>query len=91
MDVLKLTIEQFCELLLEKGFSQQVTSNFRENGIDGSLFAEMTEDELKEVASMLADRIKLRKMKLQATAETLEKVSFVESIMFHLPSPAEVT
>ena len=68
-----LTKDSASKLL--KRFSQQIASNF-----DGSLFSEMTDEHFKEVAPMIADRIKLRK--LQGPAKPLEKVNLA-IVQFH--------
>ena len=48
-----------------------MAENFQEHGIDGETFLLMSDDELKEVAPRMADRMKLKKLR---DVEVTEKV-----------------
>ena len=56
-----LSVQELCGLLCPKGISEDVAENFQEHGIDGETFLLMSDDELKEVAPRMADRMKLKK------------------------------
>ena len=43
-------------------FPEGVIGALRENGINGSLFLQLTADELKELAPRIADRVVIREL-----------------------------
>lgn len=60
VDISKLSEIQLYRFLLDNGFSEQVATNVQDNGIDGAVFNEMTDEQLKEITPRIADRIKLK-------------------------------
>ena len=51
--------EKICELLLENGFDNSVSSVFRDNKVDGAVFVDLDKDDMKELGiSALGDRKK---------------------------------
>lgn len=57
-----LGVSEFCEWIqqCDHEFPEAVVEGLRENGIDGSLFLQLTTEELKELAPRIADRVALR-------------------------------
>ena len=54
--------EEFGDYLLAKGLHKDVASKIVDNRIDGQLFISLSEDEIKELAPAIGDRICLRKI-----------------------------
>lgn len=55
--------EKICELLLENGFDNSVSSVFRDNKVDGAVFVDLDKDDMKELGiSALGDRKKLQQL-----------------------------
>lgn len=57
-----LSVHEFSELLRRKNVSDHVIENAKKNLINGELFLEMKEDDLVEIAPLLADRLILRRL-----------------------------
>lgn len=61
------------------GISDSVLSAIAENKIDGETFLEIDEDSLREIAPLIGDRAKLKKIISQLrNAETLATVSLIQ-------------
>ena len=58
--------------LLDKGYSEEIATNFLENGINGAVFCQMTDEHLKEVAPRIVDRVTLKA--IQESQSLTEKV-----------------
>ena len=55
--------EKICELLLENGFDNSVSSVFCDNKVDGAVFVDLDKDDMKELGiSALGDRKKLQQL-----------------------------
>ena len=72
MAVSTLSETQLHQFLLDKGYSEQIATNFLENGINGAVFSQMTDEHLKDLAPRMVDRITLKA--LQEDQSTVEKV-----------------
>ena len=71
-----LTVEGMCERLA-KEFDSEVVETFRTNKIDGSVFIELEESDMKELGIVaLGDRKKLKKL-IRTLQESQENVSTV--------------
>ena len=59
-----LGVGEFCRLVEEHehDFPEGVIGALRENGINGSLFLQLTADDLKELAPRIADRVVIREL-----------------------------
>ena len=62
------------QLQLDKGLSEQIAANFLENGINGAVFNQMTDGHLKELAPRIVDRITLKAIQDQSTAEKVRRI-----------------
>ena len=62
MAITSMECEEFSDYLLAKGLHEDVVSKIVGNRIDGQLFISLSEDEVKELAPVIGDRIRLRKI-----------------------------
>ena len=62
MAIHSMECEEFSDYLLAKGLGEDVVWNIVGNRIDGLLFTGLSEDEIKELAPAIGDRICLRKI-----------------------------
>lgn len=67
-----LDIDEMHDFLAKNSVSAEVLAFVRDNGVTGSVFLELTGDDLKEMAPRLADRVVLRKIQNSAD-ESVEK------------------
>lgn len=63
--------EEFATYLTDKGLHEDVVANVTSNRITSSLFLDLAESDLKELAPAIGDRISLRKI-----LEEARKVNF---------------
>ena len=67
MDSIKeMDIEEFADLLEEKNMHEYIVETCRQNRVSGAVFIELTQEELKELAPLLADRVALRKLQKES-------------------------
>jgi len=59
-----LGVNEFCEWIeqCDHEFPEAVVDGLRENGVNGSLFLQLSTEELKELAPRIADRVVLRQI-----------------------------
>ena len=59
-----LGVSKFCEWIQQRDHKipKAVVERLKEHGIDGSLFLQLTTEELKELAHRIADRAALRQI-----------------------------
>ena len=59
-----LGVGEFCQRIRQEDheFPEEVVDALRDNGISGSLFLQLTTEELKELAPRIADRVALRQI-----------------------------
>lgn len=59
-----LGVNEFCEWIeqYDHEFPEAVMEGLRENGVNGSLFLQLTTEELKELAPRIAKRVALRQI-----------------------------
>ena len=58
--------DEFVEYLIEKGLHDDVIAKLMDNRITSAVFLDLTDEDLKELASAIGDRIALRKILEQA-------------------------
>lgn len=58
----QLSIEDFAEYLLDRGFDLSVVNSFEENRISGDAFLQLTDDDLKELVPLIGVRVNVRKL-----------------------------
>ena len=63
-DVSDLGVGEFCHRIAQSDhdFPEAVVDNLRDNGISGSVFLQLSAEELKELAPRIADRVALREL-----------------------------
>ena len=67
----KLNVDQICELLIEKGFGEDVAAVFKENKITGELLTQLDDADMKELGlKALGDRKNLRKLVAQYESDS---------------------
>jgi len=76
-EVGSLSYEALGEFLLSKGIDSSVATKILDNRIDGELFVELEEIDLTEIAPVLGDRMRLRKI-LNTVRNSVRK--FVEVV-----------
>ena len=74
MAVESMECEEFADYLLAKGLHEEVVSNIVANRIDGLLFVGLSEDEIKELAPAIGDRIRLRKILDEERGKVYNKI-----------------
>ena len=57
-----LSSDELSLFLSSKGIPQKVLDNFQSHSIDGETFISMSDEQLKEVAEKISDRVKLKKI-----------------------------
>ena len=62
----EMDCEEFGEFLLSKGINSDVISAIISHRVCGELFVSLSDDELKEIAPSIGDRIRLRKVLTEA-------------------------
>lgn len=70
-DIASFTVDELCTYLEKENFSADVIEAFYENEVNGSLFLDLSEENMKEVSPTLRERIRLRK--LQKTQAQVHK------------------
>ena len=63
-NLLALSVNDLFDLVLESGVTSEVADKILEHGITGEIFSAMTEEEIKEVAPKIADRVALKKLRV---------------------------
>ena len=56
-----LTVNGLSEYLITEDFSKEIPRAFQENGINGSIFCELSDSHLHEITSEIDNRVKLKK------------------------------
>ena len=74
-DVQMLSVQDLSDLVLESGITVEVADNILEHCINGEMFLSMTEEEIKEVAPKISDRISLKKLQRKDKPVSSTKVS----------------
>ena len=74
MDVSGFSSIQLQRFLIDKGFGEQVASNFQENEIDGAVFCERTAE---GGCPKISDRIKLKKLQQSSPPDKVCKAIVV--------------
>ena len=62
MAINSMECKEFSDYLLAKGLHEDVVSKIVGNRINGQFFISLSEDEVKELAPVIGDRICLRKI-----------------------------
>jgi len=60
-DLKEFIVGEFCDFLENRGSAEDVHA-VRQNGVNGDMFLELTEEYLKELAPLLSDYIALTKI-----------------------------
>ena len=58
----QLSIEDFAEYLLDRGFNATVAKSFEENQISGAAFLNLSNDDLKELVPLIGVRLGIREL-----------------------------
>ena len=71
MDKLKnLSVDELCDYLEDSGIEKSLRDRIHLHKIDGAIFASLSDDDLKELAPLIGDRVALKNlMTSDATAE----------------------
>ena len=75
-DVERFPVEQFCQLLSYLHYSTELLQNVRKNAVTGDVFLQLSDEQLKEIAPKLGDRVQLKKLQTELLREAYEKVSW---------------
>ena len=70
----KFRVEQFCQLLSDLYYSTELLQNVRKNAVTGDVFLQLSDEQLKEIAPKLGDRVQLKKLQTELLREAYEKV-----------------
>lgn len=55
-------VEDLAGFLLSKGVPSDIIESFKEHGINGQTFVQMSEEHIKELAPRIVDRVNLKKI-----------------------------
>lgn len=77
-DLKKYTVGELCDFLENRGCAEDVVHAVRQNGVNGDVFLELTEEHFKELAPLISDLIALTKIHSSFCRSPLqEKVSHI--------------
>ena len=54
------SVEQLCDYLREEDVDEAILINIKKHKIDGSLFVQLNDEYLREIAPLLGDRLRLK-------------------------------
>ena len=54
------SVEQLCDYLREEDVDEAILINIKKHKIDGSLFVQLSDEYLREIAPLLGDRLQLK-------------------------------
>ena len=57
-----MSVEELWHYLEEKNIEKPIRDNIRQHKIDGSMFVSLSDEELKELAPLLGDRLCLKRL-----------------------------
>ena len=72
-DVERFPVEQLCQLLSDLQYSTELLQNVRENAVTGNVFLQLSDEQLKEIAPKLGDRVQLKKLQTGLLMNAFEK------------------
>ena len=75
-DVERFPVEQLCQLLSDLHYSTELLQNVRKNAVTGDVFLQLSDEQLKEIAPKLGDRVPLKKLQTELLRDAYEKVSW---------------
>ena len=73
-EVERFPVKQSCQLLSGLQYSTELLQNVRENAVTGNVFLQLSDDQLKEIASKLGNRVQLKKLQTELLRDAFEKV-----------------
>ena len=83
MESLKiLSVDELHDFLAEKLISSDVLASMENNGVTGAVFLELTDDDLKEMAPRMADRVALRRIQRSQSDEDKPQTPMVLEITY---------
>lgn len=79
-----LSVEDLAECIIASGVSIEAVENIRKHDISGEIFMSMDNEDIKEIAPKMSDKVRLKKLQgREAIATTCNKVrSCVYYIMY---------
>ena len=72
-DIERFPVEQLCQLLSDLQYSTELLQNVRENAVTGNVFLQLSDEQLKEIAPKLGDRVQLKKLQTGLLMNAFEK------------------
>ena len=72
-DIERLSMEQLCHLLSGFQYSTELLQNAREYAVTGDVFLQLSDEQLKEIAPKLGDRVPLKKLQAELLTDVSEK------------------
>ena len=66
-------MKQLCQLLSDLQYSTELLQNVRENTVTGNVFLQLSDEQLKEIAPKLGDRVRLKKLQTELLRDAFEK------------------
>jgi len=73
--VSELSVDTLAEFLVSKGIRNLLAAEFRRNLVSGSVFLKLTEEDLKELAPLIGERVQLREILKQCRAVRFKSAS----------------
>ena len=73
-DVERFPVKQLCQLLCDLQYSTELLQNVRENAVTGNVFLQLSDEQLKEIAPKLGDRVRLKRLQTELLRDAFEKV-----------------
>lgn len=82
-DLESATVEEICEYLIKSipGIDEDIIENFKRHKIDSSVFIQLTDEYLRELAPLLGDRLKIKR----AVSQCL----IIQDPVYSSPQPTE--
>ena len=71
-------VDELSAHLLEKGFHLELVASFSRNRIDGATFIDLSEDDLKDLAPVIGDRVNIRKLLAKTREVNSTNVYYIE-------------
>jgi len=72
-DIERFPVEKLCHLLSGLHYSIELLQNVREHAVTGDVFLQLSDEQLKEIAPKLGDRVPLKKFQAELLTDVSEK------------------
>jgi len=74
-DIERFPVEKLCHLLSGLHYPIELLQNVREHAVTGDVFLQLSDEQLKEIAPKLGDRVPLKKLQAELLTDVSEKAS----------------